>query len=86
MTSSPKPNALVWLLLSVVVIGLDQWSKHWVLTSLPEYQPVVVIEGASKWVEMELGRNIRAAVSITSDMGRGPLSNEQAQASLSWRL
>ena len=36
--------------------------------------------------EMELGGNMRAAVSITSDMGRGPLSNEQAQASLSWRL
>ena len=26
MTPRPKPNALVWLLLSVVIIGLDQWT------------------------------------------------------------
>ena len=25
----PHPNALVWLLLSVAIIGLDQWSKAW---------------------------------------------------------
>lgn len=36
--------------------------------------------------EMELGFNLRAALSVTSDMGRGPLSNEQAQATLSWRF
>ncbi len=30
----PHPNALVWLLLSVAIIGLDQWSKAWVLSSL----------------------------------------------------
>lgn len=41
----PHPNALVWLLLSVAIIGLDQWSKAWVLSSLPEFQPVVVIDG-----------------------------------------
>ncbi len=35
MTTRPKRNALAWLLLSVIVIGLDQWSKAWVLSSLP---------------------------------------------------
>ncbi len=49
MTQAPKPNALIWLLLSAVVIGLDQWSKQWVLTSLPEFQPVPVIEGYWNW-------------------------------------
>ena len=45
----PHPNALVWLLLSVAIIGLDQWSKAWVLSSLPEFQPVVVIDGFWNW-------------------------------------
>lgn len=36
--------------------------------------------------EIELGANLRAALSVTSDMGRGPLSNEQAQATVSWRF
>ena len=66
MTSSPKPNALVWLLLSVVVIGLDQWSKHWVLTSLPEYQPVLVIEGVWNWYR---SYNTGAAFSFLADAG-----------------
>ena len=66
MTSSPKPNALIWLLLSVVVIGLDQWSKHWVLTSLPEYQPVVVIDGVWNWYR---SYNTGAAFSFLADAG-----------------
>src|SRR5690348_12192095 len=32
-----RPNALPWLALSALVVVLDQWSKHWVLASLPEY-------------------------------------------------
>ncbi|MEP1422902.1 MAG: autotransporter domain-containing protein, partial [Erythrobacter sp.] len=36
--------------------------------------------------EMLLGNNLSASVSVTSDMGRGVLSNDQAQASLSWRF
>jgi signal peptidase II len=64
--ASPKPNALVWLLLSVVVIGLDQWSKHWVLTSLPEYQPVVVIDGIWNWYR---SYNTGAAFSFLADAG-----------------
>ncbi|WP_252260109.1 autotransporter domain-containing protein [Erythrobacter aurantius] len=36
--------------------------------------------------EMQVGANLRASISVTSDMGRGVLSNDQAQASLSWRF
>lgn len=36
--------------------------------------------------EIDFGANMRASLSVTSDMGRGPLSNEQAQASMSWRF
>ncbi len=36
--------------------------------------------------EMEVGTNLRASISVTSDMGRGALSNDQAQANVSWRF
>ncbi len=49
MTPRPKPNALIWLLLSAVIIGLDQWTKAWVLAALPEHVPVPVIEGFWNW-------------------------------------
>ena len=62
----PRPNALVWLLLSVAVIGLDQWSKAWVLSSLPEYQPVPVIDGFWNWYRTY---NTGAAFSFLSDAG-----------------
>ena len=60
------PNALAWLLLSVVVIVLDQVSKAWVLDSLPEYQPVVVIDGFWNWYR---SYNTGAAFSFLSDAG-----------------
>jgi len=47
--SRPKPNALVWLLVSLAVIALDQLTKRWVLTTLPEYTAVPVIEGYWNW-------------------------------------
>lgn len=49
MAAAPRPNALVWLLLSAAVIVLDQWSKAWVLASLPEYTAIPVIEGFWNW-------------------------------------
>ena len=49
MAVAVKPNALPWLALSVLVIALDQWSKAWVLSSLPEYTAVPVIEGFWNW-------------------------------------
>lgn len=36
--------------------------------------------------EMALGTNLQATVSVTSDMGRGVLSNDQGQVSLSWQF
>ena len=66
MTARPKPNALIWLLLSALVIGLDQWSKAWVMSSLPEYTPVPVIDGFWNWFRTY---NTGAAFSFLSDAG-----------------
>ena len=44
-----KPNALVWLLLSVLVIALDQLTKHVALAELQPYQPHAVIPGLLNW-------------------------------------
>ncbi len=62
----PKPNALIWLLLSIAVIALDQLTKWWVLNTLPEYQPVPVIEGFWNWYRTY---NTGAAFSFLSDAG-----------------
>ena len=64
--SNSKPNALSWLLLSVVVIVLDQWSKNWVVTSLPEFTAVPVIDGFWNWYRTY---NTGAAFSFLSDAG-----------------
>lgn len=61
-----KPNALVWLLLSAAVIGLDQASKAWVLASLPEFRAVPVIDGFWNWYRTY---NTGAAFSFLSDAG-----------------
>lgn len=46
----PKPNALSWLLLSLVVILLDQLSKWWALSALqPVGIPHPVIPGFLNW-------------------------------------
>ena len=49
MAERPRPDALVWLLVSVAVIAIDQLSKAWVLSSLPEYTAVPVIDGFWNW-------------------------------------
>ncbi len=36
--------------------------------------------------EMAVGQNLSASVSVTSDMGRGALSNDQGRVSVSWRF
>nr|WP_199041913.1 signal peptidase II [Dyella sp. ASV24] len=46
----PKPNALSWLVLSAVVIVLDQLSKWWALAALqPAGTPHPVIPGFLNW-------------------------------------
>ena len=66
MSPHPKPNALIWLLLSVVIIVLDQWSKQWVLDTLPHERPVVVIEHVWNWYR---SYNPGAAFSFLADAG-----------------
>jgi len=65
-TRNPKSNALSWLTVSAVVVLLDQLSKAWVLRSLPEFQPVPVIDGFWNWFRTY---NTGAAFSFLSDAG-----------------
>ncbi|HET6805373.1 MAG TPA: signal peptidase II [Frateuria sp.] len=58
----PKPNALPWLLLSLLVIGLDQLTKLWALHALqPAGMPHAVIPGVLNWT---LAFNTGAAFSF----------------------
>ncbi len=66
MIALPNPYALAWLLLSVVGIALDQWSKYWVLATLPEYKAVPVIDGFWNWYR---AYNTGAAFSFLSNAG-----------------
>ena len=61
-----KSNALPWLALSALVIVLDQLSKAWVLSSLPEFRAVPVIDGFWNWFRTY---NTGAAFSFLSDAG-----------------
>ncbi|MBS0383270.1 MAG: signal peptidase II [Proteobacteria bacterium] len=60
----PKPNALVWLLLSASVIGLDQITKAVVRHALVPYMPHEVIPHVLNWT---LAFNRGAAFSFLSD-------------------
>ena len=59
-----RPNALSWLGLSALVVVLDQATKAWVLSSLPEFQPIPVIDGFWNWYRTY---NTGAAFSFLSD-------------------
>lgn len=59
-----RPNALVWLLLSAVVIALDLWTKHLALTHLEPHRPAAFIEGLWNWT---LTFNPGAAFSFLSE-------------------
>jgi signal peptidase II len=65
-TTARQPNALPWLALSAIVIVLDQLTKAWVLSSLPEYQAIPVIDGFWNWYRTY---NTGAAFSFLSDAG-----------------
>ncbi|NUR22532.1 signal peptidase II [Frateuria sp.] len=61
----PKPNALPWLLLSLLVIGLDQLTKLWALHALqPAGMPHPVIPGFPNWT---LAFNTGAAFSFLAE-------------------
>ena len=61
-----RPNALSWLGLSALVFVLDQWSKAWVLKTLPEHVAVPVIDGFWNWYRTY---NTGAAFSFLADAG-----------------
>ncbi|MCR6496977.1 signal peptidase II [Thermomonas sp. S9] len=61
-----KPTALPWLGVSALVLVLDQWSKAWVLKTLPEYTAVPVIDGFWNWYRTY---NTGAAFSFLADAG-----------------
>ena len=61
-----RPNALPWLAVSMLILGLDQWSKLWVLASLPDYTAVPVIVGFWNWYRTY---NTDAAFSFLADAG-----------------
>lgn len=66
MVLSPKPNALAWLLVSLLVLVLDQLTKQWVLASLPEYTAIPVVEGFWNWYRTY---NTGAAFSFLANAG-----------------
>lgn len=53
-----------WLVLSIVVIALDQLTKYWAITRLA-YQPVSILPG----LDFTLAFNTGAAFSFLADLG-----------------
>ncbi|MBW8367614.1 MAG: signal peptidase II [Arenimonas sp.] len=66
MRSPPRPNALAWLWLSLLLIVADQASKWLAITNLEYLRPVPVIDGFWNWT---LVHNYGAAFSFLSDAG-----------------
>ena len=66
LRAPPRPNATTWLWLSLLLIGLDQWTKWLAVTHLEYLRPVPVIEGYWNWT---LVHNYGAAFSFLSDAG-----------------
>jgi len=63
---SNRPNALAWLIVSAIVIALDQLTKHIALGALQPYAPHEVIPGLLNWT---LAFNTGAAFSFLHDAG-----------------
>lgn len=61
-----KPGALPWLVLSLVVLVLDQWTKWLVLEALQPYQTIEAIGGFLNWT---LAFNTGAAFSFLANAG-----------------
>ena len=57
--------ALIWLLLSALIVVLDLWTKSLATESLSLYRPVEV----TSWLNMTLAHNYGAAFSFLSDAG-----------------
>jgi len=57
--------ALAWLLVSVLIVVLDLWTKNIASESLTLYRPVAL----TSWLNMTLAHNYGAAFSFLSDAG-----------------
>ncbi len=57
--------ALAWLLISVLIVVLDLWTKSLATESLSLYRPVEL----TSWLNMTLAHNYGAAFSFLSDAG-----------------
>ena len=57
--------ALGWLLVSVLIVVLDLWTKNIATQSLTLYRPVEL----TSWLNMTLAHNYGAAFSFLSDAG-----------------
>jgi signal peptidase II len=62
--TSLRAGGAIWLLLSIVVIGLDQLTKAIVLHALEPYVPYAVVPGLLNWT---LAFNTGAAFSFLAD-------------------
>ena len=65
-TAKHEPSALAWLIVSGLILLLDQLSKRWVLTALPEHSAVPVVDGWWNWYR---SYNTGAAFSFLADAG-----------------
>lgn len=59
-----RPSAAVWLVLSIIVLALDVWTKELALAHLTLHDSVPVIDGLLNWT---LTHNYGAAFSFLSD-------------------
>jgi len=66
LRSPPRPNAIAWLWLSLLLIAADQASKWLAISHLEYLRPVAVIDGFWNWT---LVHNYGAAFSFLSDAG-----------------
>jgi signal peptidase II len=63
--SIERKKAFAWLLMSVVIVVFDLWTKALASESLTLYRPVEV----TSWLNMTLAHNYGAAFSFLSDAG-----------------
>ncbi|MGH8049509.1 MAG: signal peptidase II [Arenimonas sp.] len=61
-----KTSALIWLILSIILIALDQWTKHIAVANLTYGEAVPFVEGFWNW---RLAHNTGAAFSFLADAG-----------------
>ncbi|KFN41299.1 signal peptidase II [Arenimonas oryziterrae] len=66
VANKPHPNALSWLLASVVLIALDQWTKFLAVDTLAFGESVTFIPGFWNWT---LAHNTGAAFSFLANAG-----------------